>query len=245
MPTTHTANSPTPGSAPGTAAERAGHDLYLAAQERIVIDLLTLARNATLNAERSDLVDYWYRLGQRNAHAQAAGLLLAQTQPEEPAAITERIERSLDAGVSDLNSLRWAAYGLGAGGTTPQAIFAEQAAPDASAQLAWIGPKGFEARWGHLPGMHHDYGFRWGPRGEQRISLRLPEGADSGLLYVYDPTWDQYAVLSTSAARDTVEAAFHRATQIDIHLDPRQFTQLVKTCDAESNLRSQLICSVF
>lgn len=58
----------------------------------------------------------------------------------------------------------------------------------------WVEPQAFSARIGGA-GIDHDFGMRWGERREQRISLRLRHGADRGLLYAYDPTWDEYAFL--------------------------------------------------
>jgi hypothetical protein len=89
-----------------------------------------------------------------------------------------------------------------------------------------MGPQAFDKL--DIAGLDHDYGMRWGPRGDQRISLRLQEDASIGMLYAYDPTWDEYAVLSRGASRAAVEAAFADAVCIDVHLDPARFTELVR-----------------
>src|SRR3954464_15802297 len=77
----------------------------------IVEQLLALARNASLNVEEHDPIDYWYRLGQRNAYAHATAQLLAPELGHDPFTIAERITTALDAGTTDLRELRHAAYG--------------------------------------------------------------------------------------------------------------------------------------
>ncbi|GAB3881473.1 hypothetical protein [Terrabacter terrigena] len=183
-------------------------------QERLATDLIALARNATANVDRSDQVDYWYRLCQRNAYAHATGMLLSNHVADDPFRIAERITSALEANVRTTAELRSAAYGL-----SPDNLTART--------LHWIGPREFNARFGHTAGIDHDYGFLWGSRRDERISLRISSGQDEGLLYVYDRTWDEYAVLSESANRSAVEAAYARAVRGDLHLDPCLFASLV------------------
>lgn len=178
--------------------------------------LLALARNASRNVEEHDPIDYWYRLGQRNAYAHATGQLLAADLGRDPFAIAERITTALDAGVSEVTELRAAAYGHGV--TTP---------PPKPA-IEWVGPKAFDSQHPSILGVDRDYGMRWGQRGNQRISLRLDgDAATHGLLYAYDPTWQEYAVLSRAAGRAAVDRAFAHATDTDIHMSVDAFTQLV------------------
>jgi hypothetical protein len=47
--------------------------------EPVTQKLNTLSRGAHQNLDVDDPVDYWYRLGQRNAYAQAAGLVARGT----------------------------------------------------------------------------------------------------------------------------------------------------------------------
>ena len=91
----------------------------------------------------------------------------------------------------------------------------------------WVGPQAFSARIGGA-GIDHDFGMRWGERREQRISLRLRYGADRGLLYAYDPTWDAYAFLADNVAKPAVEAAFAQALEIDTHMPVVSFAELVR-----------------
>ena len=82
-----------------------------------------------------------------------------------------------------------------------------------------MGPAAFHAQFPPAD-LDHDLGMRWGANGDQRLSLRLPTGRDHGLLYAYDPTWDEYAVLFRNASTAAVEGAFARALQSDIPMSP-------------------------
>ncbi|WP_330474637.1 hypothetical protein [Terrabacter sp. C0L_2] len=178
--------------------------------------LMALARNASLNVEEHDPIDYWYRLGQRNAYAHATAQVLAPELGHDPFTVAERITTALDAGTTDLQELREAAYRVRAA-TTPS-----------KPSIEWVGPKAFDAQHRNIRGVDRDYGMRWGPRSNQRISLRLDgDAATHGLLYAYDPTWQEYAVLSTSAPRAAVDRAFAHATDTDIHMPIETFAQLV------------------
>lgn len=186
------------------------------ARDRVVDQLMALARNASLNVEEHDPIDYWYRLGQRNAYAHATAQLFAPELGHDPFSIAERITTALDAGTTDLRELRDAAYGAREVTTPPKP------------SIEWVGPKAFDTQHRNIRGVDRDYGMRWGPRSNQRISLRLDgDEATHGLLYAYDPTWQEYAVLSTSAPRAAVDRAFAHATDTDIHMPIETFTQLV------------------
>jgi len=213
-------------SAPGTHGTHGTHELHWdPAAERLV----ALARNAHRNVDHQDLrddittddVDYWYHLGQRNAYAHAAGILIGRGVDSTAFAISERLTAALEAGVTDLSQLRSTALG----GPTPGSP---------SQSPTWLGPVAFRAQYGSdgvHRGIDHDCGMRWGAAGDQRISLRHPPGADSGLLYAYDPTWDEYAMLAESADRaaaTNVLAAVEADAYFDNrHLDPRRFAQVV------------------
>jgi hypothetical protein len=73
----------------------------------------------------------------------------------------------------------------------------------------WISKARFN-RYVSGAGFDHEYGAVWGPRHDQRVSLRLAAGATSGVLYAYDPLWDEYAILQPDAAQVDVEAAYAR-----------------------------------
>lgn len=186
------------------------------APDGVVDQLMALARNASLNVEEHDPIDYWYRLGQRNAYAHATAQLLAPELGHDPFTIAERITTALDAGTTDLRELRDAAFDARAVTTPPKP------------SIEWVGPKAFDALHRTITGVDRDYGMRWGPRSNQRISLRLDgDAATHGLLYAYDPTWQEYAVLSTSASRAAVDRAFAHAADTDIHMPIETFAQLV------------------
>ena len=180
--------------------------------------LLALACNASRNVDESDPIDYWYRLGQRNAYAQATALIVSRETGHDVFAVTERITTALDADVTDAAQLRAAAYGM-----TPLPAAARP-------QLEWVGAKAFDAQHHSIRGVDRDYGMRWGSRSDQRISLRLDgDGATHGLLYAYDKTWQEYAVLSTNAPRAAVDRAYAHALDTDSHLPVEDFAGLVAT----------------
>lgn len=197
----------------------------------LVEDLISLSRTAsrgltgseppatdTAAADRD--ADHWYRLGLRNAYAQAAGLLLAPELGEDPHAIADRVTAGLDAGITDPTALRHAAYG-------------RSTLPAVEQGLEWLGPTAFATRHGVIATTDRHFGARWGARGEQRITFRPDPVGGRGTLFAHDPTWDEYAVLATHVAPAAVEAAYAHATRTDIHLDPAEFARLVHTHTAD------------
>src|SRR6478752_8082769 len=97
-------------------------------RDAIIDQLMALARNASRNVEEHDPIDYWYRLGQRNAYAHATAQLLAPELAQDPFTIAERITTALDAGAIDIAELREAAYGRQSGAALPKPA------------LEWVGP---------------------------------------------------------------------------------------------------------
>jgi len=71
----------------------------------------------------------------------------------------------------------------------------------------WIGQARFDQRYG-ATGLDQDFGMHWGPHGNQRVSLRIAPDASHGLLYVYDPLWNEYDVLDGSVMLEEARAAF-------------------------------------
>ena len=80
--------------------------------------------------------------------------------------------------------------------------------------LEWRGPVSFARAHAAVPGIERDFGSRWGSNGDQRVSLRVEVGSDTGLLYVYDPTWDEYAVIGSDVPLAAVKYAFARSPQL-------------------------------
>jgi hypothetical protein len=97
---------------------------------------------------------------------------------------------------------------------------------DPEPSLEWKGPFAFARAHGTVPSIDHDFGSSWGSNGDQRVNLRLEVGANTGLLYVYDPTWDEYAVLGTFVQLVAVEHAVARARQFDDHPTVEKFQGL-------------------
>ena len=182
-------------------------------RDHLVDQLLALSRNAHQNVDLDEPADYWYRLGQRNAYAHALGLTLAQGVDDVAFAVADRVTTALGDGVHDLAALTLTASGRAPSDPSP-------------ASLTWVGPQAFTGAYGHLPGIDREYGMRWGERHEQRITLRRTANTNEGLLYAYDPTWDEYAVISTRAPVDAVEAAFARAVQVDVHMTVPRFAEI-------------------
>ncbi len=53
--------------------------------------MVALSRNAHRGVDQRDDIDYWYRLGQRNAYAHAAGIVVAHGVDSNAFAVSERI----------------------------------------------------------------------------------------------------------------------------------------------------------
>jgi hypothetical protein len=176
--------------------------------------LVALARNAQVNVDLDDPADYWYRLGQRNAYAEALGLSVAAGVDHIAFEVADRLTAALAGGEDDIDFLL---------------ARAREAAPSADfTSPQWLGPRAFSSRYGHLHGVDRDYGMRWGERGNQRISWRAALDASRGLLYAYDPLWDEYQVLGTDVPRQAVDAAFKQALDCDVHMDVRAFAEIVR-----------------
>jgi hypothetical protein len=92
--------------------------------------------------------------------------------------------------------------------------------------LEWLGPIAFTRRHAGR-GVDRDFGDHWGRLGDQRLTVRHQLGADHGLLYVYDPTWREYAVLADDVPLDAVHAATARAAATDPHMHVINVTDLV------------------
>ena len=98
--------------------------------------------------------------------------------------------------------------------------------------LEWRGPVSFARAHAAVPGIERDFGSRWGSNGDQRVSLRVEVGSDTGLLYVYDPTWDEYAVIGSDVPLAAVENAFARSPQLGEHPSVEAFVTLLPMVSA-------------
>lgn len=179
-------------------------------------EFLQLASDAQDRLPFDILGDRGYTLAQRNTYARAASLVAARDSHEDPALIADRLVHALAEGTTNMSSLR-------------QAALAGVPRPTGPHTLDWIGPKTFEARYGDIPGIDHDYGMRWGARGNQRISLRHATDSSEGLLYAHDKTWDEYAVLQHRIPTVVVSQAFREALRRDEHLPVEDFARLVES----------------
>ena len=98
--------------------------------------------------------------------------------------------------------------------------------------LEWRGPVAFARAHAAVPGIERDFGSRWGSNGDQRVSLRVEVGSDTGLLYVYDPTWDEYAVIGSDVPLAAVENALASALQIGENSAVEYFVALLPNVSA-------------
>jgi hypothetical protein len=93
--------------------------------------------------------------------------------------------------------------------------------------LEWRGPVAFARAHGAAPSIDHHFGTRWGSNANQRVSLRVEVGYDAGLLYTYDPTWDEYAVIGSDVQLAAVKDAFDRSLQLVEHPSVEGFVALL------------------
>ena len=97
-----------------------------------------------------------------------------------------------------------------------------------SVALEWMGPRAFKARFGVQPGVDRDFGMWWGPRHDQRVSHRRDTlDSPTGLLYAYDLTWDEYAVLATDIPWAAVEAIINNALASDTRMSAEAIAGLL------------------
>ena len=95
-------------------------------------------------------------------------------------------------------------------------------------RLKWMGPRAFKARYGVQPDVDRDFGMWWGPQHDQRVSHRRDTlDSPTGLLYAYDLTWDEYAVLATAIPWAAVEAIINRALASDTRMSAEAIADLL------------------
>ena len=101
--------------------------------------------------------------------------------------------------------------------------------PDVSLRrLDWMGRHAFTARNAVQPVVDPILGMRWGPRHDQSVLHHLSTvDSPMGLVYAYDLTWDEYAVLATDVPRAAVEAALGRALASEARLTVEAFAGLL------------------
>lgn len=109
--------------------------------------------------------------------------------------------------------------------STSQAHEAATARPSTTV-LTWLGPLAFSRRYAGW-GADQDFGDQWGHHRDQRITHRHQLGADTGLLYVYDSTWNEYAVLGEDVSLAAVGEAVVCAQAVKPHLPVTDFAALL------------------
>jgi len=138
-----------------------------------------------------------YLEGRRDAYLRMAAAVEGHHDPALGRVVTQ-LRIALTEGVAEVDALRGVvAHSTG----RPRTL---------SHGLDWIGPRAFDARHGDR-GLDEDFGMRWGSKHDVRISFKRYPGADEGLLYAYDKTWDTYAVIATKTSRNLVQLAYRQA----------------------------------
>lgn len=175
--------------------------------------LLGLATAAQQALDPDEPAEFWYRQGVRDAYAYAAALQVTGHVGEPTQAAALRVIRLLGEEVTDLGVL----------------LAATEASPQRAAQPTWVGPLAFHRLTARHPGIDHDLGAGWGERGDIRIRHRRRHDDTVGLLYAYDPTWDEYAILDPAAPVDVVARTARAAVETDPHLTVADFLALLRT----------------
>lgn len=174
--------------------------------------LLGMATAAQQGLDLDDPADFWYRQGVRDAYAFAAALLVTGVVGDATRSAADRVTGLLGEGVTDLGVLMEAT---------------ERGERPAPHGLTWVGPIAFRQILARHDGVDHDLGSTWGPRRDIRISHHRPHDGTTGLLYAYDRTWDEYAVLAHDATVDHVERVYRVALERDPHLAPADVLTLL------------------
>lgn len=124
--------------------------------------------------------------------------------------------------VGDITS----AYPFGGHGFSADSMTALES--DVNRRLEWTGRHAFTARYAVRPVVDPILAARWGPRHDQSVSYHLATvDSPTGLVYAYDLTWDEYAVLATDVPRAAVEAALGRALASEARLTVEAFAGLL------------------
>ncbi len=86
--------------------------------------MIILSRGAHRGVDQRDGIDYWYRLGQRDAYAFAAALVVARGVDSNAVAVSEPVTGALSDGVTELGELRDAALDARHRSTDPDVVLA-------------------------------------------------------------------------------------------------------------------------
>jgi hypothetical protein len=83
-----------------------------------------------------------------------------------------------------------------------------------SDQGKWISPARFRLAISGIDGGEIDYGEFWGSRHDQRVALRMTANDQAGVLYAYDPLWDEYRIIAQHVTRREAAAAVGEVAEI-------------------------------
>jgi len=181
------------------------------------VRLVAVALSVHRCLDGADPVDYWYRLGQRNAYAETVGFHLAGGDSSRAWSVADRVNQGLSDGVTDVAELASAARAAVADGYS-------------TGDLRWLGPAAFRRQAGtEAAGRDHEVGLRWGRWGHRRVAVRVAPGSSSGLLYVHDATWDEYAVLAAGVDPEVVLAAYRSLPNRDDGADVEDLVRALQS----------------
>jgi len=179
--------------------------------------ILRLAIFAHADLKPGD-ADFAYQAGYRDACARAYAILQvgpAACAAPASAALANGVIRVIERGTTNPDEIRQTVEGV--------SLPYEQGRADV---LTWINERTFARISARHSGIDEDLGLRWGPRRDIRISMRAPSEGGPVLLYGYDPTWNEYAVLDVAADPRSARAAFSLAVAIDPQMSPARFVHL-------------------
>jgi hypothetical protein len=81
-------------------------------------------------------------------------------------------------------------------------------------QHDWISPARFRLATTGVDGGEIDHGVFWGSRHDQRVTLRMKTDGQVGVLYAYNPLWDEYRILARDITRRDAAAAVAEVAEI-------------------------------
>ncbi|KGN37317.1 hypothetical protein [Knoellia subterranea] len=189
-------------------------------------DLESLSLQLAIDCHENLLDDITapYVKGRRDAHLLTAAVAAGHEDLELTHAVTA-LRQAFQDGHPDVNSLRGILH------RTSKRV------PTPATPLEWVGPKAFNARHGDR-GLDEDLGMRWGPKHDLRISFKRQPGADQGLLYAYDKTWDTYAVIAVTTSRTLAQQTFRRALETNPDMTADDFARHHETLRTAARTRN-------
>lgn len=189
-------------------------DKELATEDAPYVDPESLALQMAINSHAVIERDIGspYLEGHRDAHLLMAVAVKGHIDPALSRTVTQ-LRQALHDRVTEVHALR--------------AIISRSTgrSPTPKPGLDWVGPKAFNNR-NPDRGLDEDFGMRWGANRDIRISFKRHPGANVGLLYAYDKTWDTYAVIADKTSRNQVQLAYRQALTTNPDMTAEDFAHI-------------------